>query len=280
LIHDSFDHASLTNRLLPSVLEAGRIEMSYFRAGIDIERKEDKSPVTAADREAEALITAALHAIAPDVPVIGEEAASDGRLPSVERRFFLVDALDGTRLFVKQKPEFTINIALVDDGRPIYGLIYAPALSALYATFGGGDARYVDIAPDSDANLQTLAWAPCKVRRAPHAGLMALNSSTAGPSTLELLDRLGVRETMALGSSLKFCRVAAGEADLYVRLGNTHEWDTAAGQAILAASGGCVVGLDGRPLSYGNQDRKFLNPAFIAAGDPGPLAERMAAKSG
>jgi 3'(2'), 5'-bisphosphate nucleotidase len=268
------DANRLCEALLPAVLEAGRLEMRHFSNGVKIEKKADKSPVTAADREAEAIIVAALARVLPDVPVVAEEAASEGVLPPPARRFVLVDALDGTRQFIAGKPEFSINIAIVEDTRPVFGLIYGPASGSLYVTRSGGLACAADVMPDADLGaLKGLNWSTLRVRATDRTNLLAFNSRTAGGASADFLAELNVKDARPLGSSLKFCLIAKGEGDIYARFGATCEWDTAAGQAILEAAGGTVATLDGKPLSYGKAAGGYLNPHFVAWGGP-PLLTR------
>lgn len=261
------DASRLADALLPAVLEAGRVEMRHFRGGVTIEQKADKSPVTAADREAEAILLSALHAIAPDVPVVAEEAAAAGHLPAAASQFFLVDALDGTRLFIRGKPEFSVNIGLVEHGAPVFGLVYVPPTGALYVTRGPGKACFAEVMPDmSPANLSSLNYSPLVTRAPNRANLLAFNSRTAGGASSAFLNALGVKEARPLGSSEKFCLIAKGEGDVYARLGETYEWDTAAGQAILEAAGGTVATLDGARLGYGKTGVAYKNPYFVAWG--------------
>ena len=258
---------SLTNALLPAVLEAGRLEMRHFTGGVAIEHKADRSPVTAADREAEAIILAALARLAPDIPVVAEEAASAGLLPPAASRFFLVDALDGTRLFVKGKPEFTVNIALIENARPVFGLVYVPPTGSLYITRDDGHSYAATILPDApDSSIGNMVHERLTSRPPDPANLLAFNSRTAGGASSDFLNRLGVKEARPLGSSLKFCLIAKGEGDIYARFGETYEWDTAAGQVILEAAGGTVATLDGATLTYGKANKAYLNPHFIAWG--------------
>ncbi len=271
-----FDCDSLGQALLPAVLEAGRLELAHMSSGVVIEQKADNSPVTSADREAEAIIVASLARAMPNVPVVAEEAAADGRLPAPSQRFFLVDALDGTRLFIRGKPEFSINIALIDNGRPVFGLIYAPAFARLYMTKADRLSYVAALQPDAaDDVVSALPWQQLVSRAPDFDNLTAFNSPTASGPSGELLKALGVAAQRQLGSSLKFCHLAAGEGDLYVRLGNTFEWDTAAGQAILEAAGGTVTGVDGEALTYGHASRGYLNPHFVAWGRQ-PLFDRLA----
>lgn len=241
--------------------------MRYFKAGVAVETKADSSPVTAADREAEAILLDALRQAAPGVPVIAEESAGGAARPAPGTPFFLVDPLDGTRGFVGGSNEFTINIGLVVGGVPVFGLIYAPALAALYVTLGSKRAVYAELPPDREG----VDLAECRLEllrtRAPDPeALVALvsRSHQDEPETQAILARHRAAHTDYMSSSIKFCLIARGQADFYPRLGPTSEWDTAAGHAILAAAGGSVTTLDGMTLTYGKADQAFRNPAFVA----------------
>ncbi len=257
----------LAAALLPAVLEAGRLEMAHFSSGVTIEKKPDQSPVTVADREAEAVLLAALARHAPDIPIIAEEEVAAGRIPPPAERFFLVDALDGTRHFVRSNPEFSINIGLVDAGRPVFGLIYGPAFGRLFLTRSDGGAYEVL----ADANRTPPDFAALQFKRIwsrepDRAYLKAFNSKSTGSLSFGLLNALDVKEAQPFGSALKFCKIASGEGDIYARVGETYEWDTASGQAILEAAGGSVTDLDGQPLTYGHAARGYLNTSFVAWG--------------
>lgn len=259
------EYRALVEALLPAVLAAGRIEMRYFAAGVAVETKADTTPVTAADREAEEVLEEALARAAPGVPVIAEEAVAAGRVPMVKDAFFLVDPLDGTRAFIKGSAEFTVNIGLIVDRQPVFGIIYAPALHALFATVGPHESVEAKISPDDSADLSACTLTRLATRQPDPQALIAFASRThAAQSTDEFLRRLPIVEKRKASSSLKFCLIARGEADLYARLGQTSEWDTAAGQAILAAAGGSVTTLDGGPLVYGKSEAGYANPHFIA----------------
>ena len=266
------DLDSLGHLLLPAVLAAGRLELGYFTAGVKIEKKADKSPVTIADREAEAVLLGALAMVAPGIPVIAEEQVSAGNIPEHGDTFFLVDALDGTHLFIRGKPEFSVNIALVRAGKPVFGVIYVPPTGALYVTRGAGLSFGARIAADASAvAIADARYTQLAVRASDPANLVAFNSRAAGGASAAFLESLDVREARAIGSSMKFGLIAAGEGDLYARFGDTHEWDTAAGQAILEAAGGCVTTAGGMALTYGHKHSRYLNPHFIAWGAATPL---------
>ncbi len=254
--------------LLPILIEAAlaagaEIERIYLE-GCEVIEKEDGSPVTVADRNAEEIILERLARAFPDIPVLAEEEAAAGRIPELGRRFFCVDPLDGTRGFVQRTGEFTVNIGLIEDGAPAAGVIYAPDPKLLYyGAAGQGSFRIRhDGAPEA-----------IKPRPSPAAGLTAVGSrSHAAHGTAAKSAHLGIADFVASSSSLKFCLVAEGTADVYPRHGTTAEWDTAAGQAILEAAGGRVMALDeaGRetgPLAYGKVEARFLNPPFIAWGN-------------
>lgn len=261
----------LAAALLAPVFAAGRIEIDYRRTGIAVERKADRSPVTAADREAEAILVAALAAIAPDIPVVAEEAAADGVLPLAADTYFLVDPLDGTRDFIAGSADFTVNVALVRDGRPVFGMILAPAHGELYVALGPGQAMMarVDVSADPPPRFSALAWTPLAVRTPPGDGLVALLSPWRPPEPVEAwLAGHPVSGRVMAGSSYKFCLLARGDGDVYPQPGATHEWDTAAGQALVEAAGGRVTTRDGQPLACGNHRGGYRNPPFIAWGGP------------
>jgi 3'(2'), 5'-bisphosphate nucleotidase len=234
---------------------AGTVVMRHYEAGCDTRVKADRSPVTDADEEAEKLILAELAAAFPGVPVVAEEEAAAGRIAKVGSRFFLVDPVDGTKEFVKRGGEFTVNIGEIADGRPVSGVVFAPAIGRLFVGAVGEGA--FELCGDTARAIAA---------RAPAAdGLVAVSSrSHPDASTGELLRTLPIKGHTHAGSSLKFCLVAAGEADIYPRAGQTMEWDTAAGDAVLRAAGGTVTNWDGTPFLYGKPG--FLNGPFIARG--------------
>ena len=226
--------------------------------------KSDGSPVTTADVEAEQLIRARLAEILPGVPIIAEESFDASRTGEAPQHFLLVDPLDGTREFIVGSNEFTVNIALIERGEPVVGTIFAPALNDLY--LAGTKAYLTELEPGGTlpdlAALSLIGTSPV-----PGAGMRAIGSrSHMDPKTEQWLRQLAVAELHAAGSSLKFCVIARGDADVYPRMAPTMEWDTAAGHAILSAAGGCVLGLDGVPLSYGKTDVGFKNDGFVAWG--------------
>jgi 3'(2'), 5'-bisphosphate nucleotidase len=246
------------------VSEAGKVIMAVQASDMGARRKPDGSPVCQADIKAEQLILARLAAVMPDVAVIAEESfAADGG--PVPERFLLVDPLDGTREFLAGHQDFTVNIALIEAGSPIVGAIFAPALDQVYVA--GATAFRADLAAGGTlGTLKVIATSPV-----PGAGLRAIASrSHMNEPTEHWLRRRPVAELQRAGSSLKFCLIARGDADVYPRIAPTMEWDTAAGHAILNAAGGCVVGLDGSPLRYGKKDAGFKNTGFIAWGREPP----------
>jgi 3'(2'), 5'-bisphosphate nucleotidase len=245
---------------------AGEIILRHYtQLAIAERRKDDQSPVTDADEEAEVHILDALRKFAPGVAVIAEEEVSSGRICEIGSRFFLVDPLDGTKEFLNRNGEFTVNIAEIADGRPVRGVVYAPAKRRLFV--GDQASGAFDLETPSDASPDFARFRAIAARPAPADGLVAVASrSHRDAKTDDYLARFPVRQFISAGSSLKFCLLAAGEADLYPRLGRTMEWDTAAGHAVLAAAGGSVVTLDGRPFIYGKAEEKFANPFFVARG--------------
>jgi len=258
------DDARFLDDLIPVAIAAGREAMRIYAGELAVERKDDASPVTEADRCCEAIILEGLKMAAPGIPALAEESVSDGRIPILGEEFFLVDPLDGTREFISRNGEFTVNIAFARRGRPVLGVVYAPAIGKLYAGAAGEGA--VRIAVDDHGRAGPRQ--PIRARRAPKSGLVAVASrSHRSPETDDFLKTLGVADFTAAGSSLKFCLIAEGAADVYPRLGRTMEWDTAAGQAVLEAAGGrVVVHPGGEPLGYGKAARGFDNPPFVAWG--------------
>ncbi|HEY0107001.1 MAG TPA: 3'(2'),5'-bisphosphate nucleotidase CysQ [Rhizomicrobium sp.] len=244
---------------------AGAIVMRHYAGGTAARRKSDHSPVTDADEEAEARILQGLEALAPGVPVVAEEEVAAGRLPKIDTHFYLVDPLDGTKEFINRNGEFTVNIAEIENGVPVRGIVYAPAKNRLFLGESGAGAFEIESEIDTPPDF-TRAHA-IHVRKAPADGLIAVASrSHRDQKTEEYLAAYPVKDFITAGSSLKFCLVAAGEADIYPRHGTTMEWDTAAGHAVLAAAGGTVTKLDGSPFLYGRAIDGFTNPHFVARG--------------
>jgi 3'(2'), 5'-bisphosphate nucleotidase len=253
---------SLLAELTSLIYEAGDLVMRVYATDFEVEIKGDASPVTIADQRAEKVIFEGLGRITPDIPVVGEEAASAGDIPDVSNRFWLVDPIDGTKEFVNRNGEFTVNIALVDHGVPVLGLVLAPALGTLYAGAVGVGA-WVEVGKER----RSIA-----VRSVPADGLTVVGSRHHGNDAA--VDAFLAGRTVAahrmVGSSLKLCLLAEGLADVYPRFGRTMEWDTAAGDAVLRAAGGAVRTLAGAPLGYGKPG--FENPDFAAWGADGVVA--------
>jgi 3'(2'), 5'-bisphosphate nucleotidase len=252
----------LLSDLLPEICRiaeaAGRETLRFYEGDQHARIKQDGSPVTAADAAAEAVILPALRALTPDIPVVSEEEAAAGLAPEViGTRFWLVDPLDGTKEFIKRNGEFTVNVALIERGVPVLGVVHVPVTGETYAaagpgtaslSIGGGAARRIAVRPRPAGGATIVASRS-------HGDDGALDGFLAG---------IAVAERRPAGSSVKFCLVARGEADLYPRLGPTMEWDTAAGHAVLLGAGGAVTTLDGEPLCYGKTG--YRNPHFVAAG--------------
>lgn len=245
-------------------LQAALPVMRVYATNFTPEQKADRSPVTQADKQAEAVILEHLAALLPGVPVLAEESFEAGFRPEVGARFVLVDPVDGTKEFIAKNGEFTINIALVENGVPVAGCVYAPALERIY--IGGESALAGNAAPG--AALADITLEPISIRPAPADGKTAVMSrSHADAQTTEFAQRQGVTETIAAGSSLKFCRVAEGSADIYPRFGPTMEWDTGAGHAVLVAAGGAVTKPDATVFGYAKVGDGYKNGPFIAWGD-------------
>ncbi len=247
-------YTDLMNR---AAIAAAEAILAIYRDGAVAIEKADGSPVTEADQRAEAIILA--HLAETGLPVLAEESVAAGRIPELGERYFVVDPLDGTKEFLKRNGEFTVNIALCEAGRPVSGVVLAPASGDIYwgGPYGAHAGRVVDGA--------ITAQRPLSVNRE-HRPLRIVASRSHGHEALaELCSALDVAEDVSVGSSLKFCLLADGAAQLYPRFTPTSEWDTAAGQAVLQAAGGVVLDLDGLPLTCGHPERKFLNAWFVAA---------------
>lgn len=250
--------------LVAIALAAGEEVLAVYASDFTVETKADASPVTEADRRAEAVILDRLRAVVPDVPVIAEESVAAGIVPEIGDRFFLVDPLDGSKEFIARNGEFTVNIALIEEGVPTLGVVYAPALGQIWwggVGFGAFHARVIDGRVDVAASIA------CATAASPRRVVASRSHKTAALSSY--LDSLPDAEIVSVGSSLKFCQLAQGTADLYPRFGRTMEWDTAAGDAVLRAAGGEVRDAQGDPLRYGKHNGEgqlaFTNPDFIAS---------------
>ena len=247
---------SLIDEMLAAAIAASEVISEVYRGAVAATRKADGSPVTEADARAEEIIISRLAHLG--LPILAEESVAAGRIPVLGERFFVVDPLDGTREFLKRNGEFTVNIALCEQGRPTVGVVLAPATGATY--WGGADGAFGGtlehgaihghhrIAASADGPLRIVA-----------------SRSHGHPALKALCETMNVVAAVSVGSSLKFGLLASGAAQLYPRFGPTCEWDTAAGQAVLEAAGGVVLGLDGVPLTCGHSEQKFLNGGFVAA---------------
>ena len=247
-------------------IDAGRAAYALFKNGCKVEHKPDQSPVTEADRAAEEIIQRGLAEALPDIPVVAEEAVAEGVMPSaLGDEFILVDPLDGTREFVGGRGDFTVNIALVRNAVPVIGVVYAPARGWLFAGRPGLAEKVV-----LDDKFEVSARHAVNVRECGEKLDILASHSHQDAQTESLIAGLKAGKIQAIGSSLKFCLLAAGEADIYPRCGPTMQWDTAAGDAVLRAAGGSTSTLDGAPLSYGYREgsgsSRLANPAFIARG--------------
>lgn len=249
----------MMNALLAAAHEAGQVVMRHRAEGVTAETKADKSVVTAADREAEGVILKVLERVAPGVPVVAEEESSAGRQPVISDRFFLVDPLDGTKEFLTGGEDFTVNIALIERGAPVLGVVYTPAEGAMW--WGDSEGAHHAEWPIDGARGATRTVGCVSCGPAPRA---VASKSHATPETETYLAHCAAGDRLSIGSSLKFLLVADGKADLYPRAGPTMEWDTAAGDAVLRAAGGMTYDLDGAPLTYGKPH--YFNPGFVATG--------------
>ena len=256
-VSDEADELSLA--LGRATVDAGRLVMEVYDTAFAVGTKGDLSPVTEADERAEALLLPRLRALLPGVPVVAEEDVARHGAPAFGAELLLVDPVDGTREFVSRNGDFTVNVALVRDGVPVAGAVYAPARSRLF--LGGSTAAAGHVVPGGELD----GLAPVTTRPYPQDGLRAVASrSHLDACTRAFLDRLQPAGTTTAGSSLKFCLLAAGEADVYPRFGPTMEWDTAAGDAVLRAAGGTVVDEAGTTFRYGKPGLR--NGPFVAWG--------------
>jgi len=249
----STDYGALIETLGVAAREAGEAILEIVRRGFDVESKRDSSPVTEADRAAELIILAALARAAPGVPVIAEEEVAAGRIPAHDDTFFLVDPLDGTKEFVRGGDDYTVNIGLIERGVPRAGVVFAPATGILHAGSVGESAWVED----------EMGRRPIQVRSQGVEVTAVASKSHLNQATIDYLEAaVGACAYVSVGSSLKFCIVAEGKADIYPRASPTSEWDTAAGHAVLLSAGGLVDGVDGDGLRYGK--KAFLNRGFVA----------------
>jgi 3'(2'), 5'-bisphosphate nucleotidase len=247
------DHLRLLDDMAEAAREAGEAILQVVRRGFEVETKNDSSPVTEADRAAELIILAALARAAPGVPVIAEEEVAAGRIPESSELHFLVDPLDGTKEFVRGGDDYTVNVGLIDRGAPTLGVVFAPATGTLHAGCVG-ECAWVD---------EGQGRIPIRTRDRGEQLTAVASKSHLNQATIDYLEAaVGTCGYAAVGSSLKFCVIAEGKADIYPRASPTSEWDTAAGHAVLLAAGGLVDGPDGQPLRYGKP--AFLNRGFVA----------------
>ena len=260
---------NLYNALLEPVLDAGRAILDVRDQGFAVTTKSDQSPVTVADQRAEAILLEAIAHISPNMPVVAEEEASEGRIPDVkDKSFFLIDPLDGTKEFINGGTDFTVNIAVINDSRPIFGVIYVPMADTLYVGGFGEASRVMGFATGDPVEERI------HVRKADQSNPSIIASKNhMNDETRAFMAQYDSAEVVPAGSSVKFCRIAEGAADIYPRFGPTMEWDTAAGQAVLEAAGGRVLNPDGTAFQYRKPD--FINGHFIALGDPRLHLPRM-----
>ena len=252
--------ADLRETVIAIAIDAAAAIMAVYATGFEVEHKADASPLTQADLAAHRIIVEGLERLTPDLPVLSEESA---HIPWDVREhwtsYWLVDPLDGTREFVKRNGEFSVNIALIHQGAPVFGVVQAPVDGRVWHAVRGEQAYRRDGFRDTALNTRRPASVPLRV---------AASRSHRDPRTDALLLRMGETEVIAQGSSLKFCRIADGELDVYPRFGPTSEWDTAAGQCVLQAAGGTLLAADtGKPFRY-NRRESLLNGDFLALGDP------------
>jgi len=259
---------SYLDLMLEAAIAAAKPIMDVYSRPILATHKADGSPVTEADQRAEAEI---LRLLGPTgLPVLAEESVAEGRIPALGERYFIVDPLDGTKEFLKRNGEFTVNIALVEAGRPVEGVVLAPATGAVFLGDPSGATAGI-LTGDTLTGHRAIATKTAGPVR------IVASRSHGHDALAELCETMNVAEDVSVGSSLKFCLLAQGDAQLYPRFTPTMEWDTAAGQAVLEAAGGAVLTLDGKPFRYGHADRGFLNPFFVAAASL-ELAETAAAQ--
>ncbi len=262
----------LNRVFVPLSVEVGRLIMDFYNSGFEVEFKADDSPVTAADQAAEREIVNSLETHWPLIPIVAEEMCAAGIMPEASEIFFLVDALDGTKEFVQKRDEFTINIALIAGGTPYYGLVYTPARGELFICLDEKMAGYCLVPPEVRDNghaqfvFEADKFEKISVRDWPVTGpVAAVSRSHMDEDTTRFLKQNNVDESCTAGSSLKFCLLARGQADLYPRFSPTMEWDTAAGHAVLLAAGGELLDMEGAPFLYGKFEQGYRNGGFFAA---------------
>jgi 3'(2'), 5'-bisphosphate nucleotidase len=258
------DYAEIVPHLVRLAAEAGGLILGIAKAGFEVRSKDDASPVTNADVRAEEMLLEGLARLLPGVPILAEEQAADGKVPEIGSVYLVIDPLDGTKEYVSGRAEYTVNIGLVEGGRPRLGILNVPALGRSYwGLVGKGAARAVH-APGAIPVEDDFAPISTRAPAAPPVALTSRGHNDA--ETEAFLDRLGAKERQRLGSAYKFALVAEGSADLYARFAGTMEWDTAAGEALLTAAGGGVRDPQGQLLGYGKTQTRFLNGPFVAWG--------------
>jgi len=251
----------IIDNLLPIVEHAGNIELKYFHDDFEVMGKGDGSPVTWADRDAETYIKRQLSGLYSDIPFVGEEAVEAGYIPDISKgTFWLVDALDGTKQFIKKSDEFSVNIALMVDFKPVLGVIYAPIKGEFFYGCNGKSFKREGLEGSP---------MPIEAREIPESGWVIFDSRSHSnqEKIAQFLDISKIKETVKCGASLKFCVIAEGKADMYPRFWPTSEWDIAAGHAILKSAGGDILTPEGEEMIYGKVEKKFENPYFIAYGN-------------
>lgn len=258
--------AEILDVFTQAVSRAGAIVLAHRAQGCVVKTKDDLTPVTAADRESEAEVLRNVRSVLGDIPVVAEETAAHPQ-PGFdpEQPFLVIDPIDGTKEFIEGRTEFTVNLALIEARRPVLGVIYAPALETLYV--GGLGEAFTGWLDPGEPLSSLRGKRPLRAREPEPGRLVAVASRKhLDPETQAFIEALPGAESVYRGSSIKFCIIADGQADIYPRFGPISEWDTAAGQAILEAAGGSLVRADGQPLVYGKTETGFLNPSFIARG--------------
>ncbi|ADJ27676.1 3'(2'),5'-bisphosphate nucleotidase [Nitrosococcus watsonii C-113] len=267
MLLEESDPTPLLDSILAIAVEAGEKILAIYNTNFTVAHKEDHSPLTEADLLSHKTIVQGLKKLTPGVPILSEESGEISFLERRDwRRYWLVDPLDGTREFVKRNGEFTVNIALIEDHRSILGVVYAPVMNALYYASKGQGAYQKGM----DGGVTRLKVRPWKGETA----LVAGSRSHAGEYLKTFLDKVGNYELVSMGSSLKFCLVAEGKADIYPRFGLTSEWDTAAAQCVVEEAGGILVDLNKMPLRY-NAKESLLNPSFLVIADSAGQWERF-----
>tara|TARA_B100000427_G_scaffold329466_1_gene345777 strand:+ start:1328 stop:2116 length:789 start_codon:yes stop_codon:yes gene_type:complete len=258
------NNKKIINQLVSLAYKAGKEIMTLYQKSLEIELKKDNSPVTEADKLSDIIITSELAKNFPEIKCISEESYQKEEKGILGRNFFLIDPLDGTKEFIKKNDEFTVNIALVENNKSKLGIIYAPAKERLFFNIDKDKSYEIKTnILEEEINLNTSKKISVSKNKTDLTAV--ISRSHDNEMTRNFLKNYNIKNTIICGSSLKFCLIASGEADIYPRLGPTKEWDIAAGHAILEASGGKVITLDDKELIYGNKDQDYFNPEFIAS---------------